>query len=80
MVFICSRIIHIGQRASSNFGRLFAIGLTIVIGTHAIVGSGVNLGLMPVTGIPFPFISYGGSNLMSLLMGLGILQSIHRYG
>ncbi len=80
LVFICSRIIHIGQRASSNFGRLFAIGLVIVIGTHAVVGSGVNLGLMPVTGIPFPFISYGGSNLMSLLIGLGILQSINRYG
>ncbi len=80
MIFICSRIIHIGQRASSNFGRLFAIGLAIVIGTHAIVGSGVNLGLLPITGIPFPFISYGGSNLMSLLMGLGILQSINRYG
>jgi rod shape determining protein RodA len=80
IMFIISRIIHIGERASSNFGRLFAIGLTIVLASHAIVGAGVNLGLMPVTGIPFPFISYGGSNLMSLLIGLGILQSVKRYG
>lgn len=80
MIFIFSRIMYIGQRASSNFGRLFAIGLTIVIAAHAIIGSGVNLGLLPVTGIPFPFISYGGSSLISLLIGLGILQSVRRYG
>jgi rod shape determining protein RodA len=80
ILFIISRIIHIGERASSNFGRLFAIGLVIVIAAHAVVGAGVNLGLMPVTGIPFPFISYGGSNLMALLIGVGILQSVKRYG
>ncbi len=80
MIFIFSRIMYIGQRATSNFGRLFAIGLMIIIATHAIVGSSVNLGLLPVTGIPFPFISYGGSNLWSLLIGLGILQSVRRYG
>lgn len=80
ITFIFSRIMHIAVRATSNFGRLFAIGLTIIIAAHAIVGSGVNLGIMPVTGIPFPFISYGGSNLLTLLMGLGILQSIRRYG
>lgn len=80
ILFVISRIIHIGERASSNFGRLFAIGLIIVIAAHTIVGAGVNLGLMPVTGIPFPFISYGGSNLMALLIGIGILQSVKRYG
>lgn len=80
ILFIISRIMHIAERASSNFGRLFAIGLVIVIAAHAIVGAGVNLGLMPVTGIPFPFISYGGSNLMALLIGIGILQSVKRYG
>lgn len=77
---IISRMLYIGQRALSNFGRLFAIGLTIVIAAHAIVGAGVNLGLLPVTGIPFPFISYGGSSLISLLVGFGLLQSIRRYG
>ncbi len=80
ITFLISRIMNIASRATSNFGRLFAIGLAIIIATHAIVGSGVDLGLMPVTGIPFPFISYGGSSLWSLLIGLGILQSIKRYG
>ena len=80
IVFLISRMMYIASRATSNFGRLFAIGLTIIIAVHAIVGSGVDLGLMPVTGIPFPFISYGGSSLWSLLIGLGILQSVRRYG
>lgn len=80
IIFLISRIMHIAERATSNFGRLFAVGLAIIIATHAIVGSGVDLGLLPVTGIPFPFISYGGSSLWALLIGLGILQSIKRYG
>lgn len=80
IIFLISRMMRIAERAMSNFGRLFAIGLTIIIAAHAVVGSGVDLGLMPVTGIPFPFISYGGSSLWSLLIGLGILQSIKRYG
>ena len=79
IVFIISRIMNIASRATSNFGRLFAIGITIIIASHTIIGAGVDLGLMPVTGIPFPFISYGGSSLWSLLIGLGILQSIKRY-
>ena len=80
ITFLISRIMYIAGQATSNFGRLFAIGLTVIIAVHAIVGSGVNLGLLPITGITFPFISYGGSSLWSLLIGLGILQSIKRYG
>ncbi len=80
ITFLISRIMHIASRATSNFGRLFAIGLTIIVTAHAVIGSGVDLGLLPVTGIPFPFISYGGSSLWSLLIGLSILQSVRRYG
>ncbi|KKU89964.1 MAG: Rod shape-determining protein [Candidatus Yanofskybacteria bacterium GW2011_GWA1_48_10] len=79
IIFIFRRILYIGQLAPSNFGRLFAVGITILIAAHAIIGAGVNVGLFPITGIPFPFISSGGSNLLSLLIGLGILQSIKRY-
>ncbi len=77
---IIGRVLLIGQRSGSNFSKLFALGLAILIATHAIIGSGVNIGLMPVTGIPFPFLSYGGSNLVSLMAGLGILQNIKRRG
>ena len=80
ILFIVFRILSIGERASNNFGRLFSIGLAIFIFSHAFIGAAVNVGLMPVTGIPFPFLSYGGSNIISTMIGLGILQSIKRYG
>jgi len=80
IVFLISRMMFIATRAVSNFGKLFIVGIAIIIASHAMVGAGVNLGLMPITGIPFPFISYGGSSLLSLLVGLSIVQSIKRYG
>ena len=78
--FIISRTLLIGRAAVSNFGKLFSVGITIFIFTHALIGASVNIGLMPVTGLPFPFLSYGGSYIISLMAGLGVLQSIKRYG
>jgi rod shape determining protein RodA len=80
IIFIVYRILWIGRHTSSNFGKLFAIGLVIFISTHVLISGGVNIGFLPVTGIPFPFLGYGGSNLTSLMIGIGILQSINRYG
>lgn len=80
ILVIISRILYVGLRTFSNFGKLFAIGLVIFIGSHVFISSGVNVGLLPVTGLSFPFLSYGGSHLISLVIGLGILQSIKRYG
>jgi len=80
IIIIISRVLAIGEGANNNFGRLFSLGVAIFIFFHAIIGASVNIGLMPVTGIPFPFLSYGGSNLISIMIGLGILQSIKRYG
>ncbi len=77
---ILQRILSIGRAASFNFGKLFSIGMAVFIFTHALIGSAVNIGLMPITGIPFPFISYGGSSMVSMMIGLGMLQSIKRYG
>ncbi len=77
---IISRILYIGRRSVNNFGKLFSIGLSIFIFSHAFIGAAVNIGLMPVTGIPFPFLSYGGSNFVAIAVGLGIIQSIKRYG
>lgn len=78
--FLVSRILLIGKMANSNFGKLFSIGMALFIFSHFFVGAGVNIGLMPITGLPFPFLSYGGSHYISLMIGLGILQSIKRYG
>lgn len=80
VTFIISRTLLIGRSAMSNFGKLFSIGITVFISAHAIIGASVNIGLMPVTGLPFPFLSYGGSYMLSLMIGLGVLQSIKRYG
>lgn len=80
ILFIVYRILMIGRFTASNFGKLFSVGTAVLIFTHALIGASVNIGLMPVTGIPFPFLSYGGSYLVSIMSGLGILQSIKRYG
>jgi len=79
-VIIISRILYIGSRTTSNFGKLFSVGLAVLIGAHTFISAGVNVGLLPVTGLSFSFLSYGGSHLLSLMVGLGILQSIKRYG
>ena len=80
VLIIISRILYVGSRTISNFGKLFSIGLAVFIGSHVFISAGVNVGLLPVTGLSFPFLSYGGSHLLSLMVGLGILQSIKRYG
>jgi len=80
ILFIIYRILAIGRGVMSNFGKIFSIGMAVFLFSHAVIGASVNIGLMPVTGIPFPFLSYGGSYYISIMSGLGILQSIKRYG
>lgn len=70
------RIIKIAIRAENNFARLFCVGTAIVLAFQTFVNIGMNLGVLPITGIPLPFISYGGSNLLINFVALGIIQSI----
>lgn len=70
------RIMRIAFLASSNFPRLFAVGLALFIFSQMLIHIGMNLGVLPVIGLSLPFVSYGGSNLIALFAGLGILQSI----
>jgi rod shape determining protein RodA len=70
------RILLVGWRAGDAFGMLIAAGLASMILCQVLVNVGMVIGLMPVTGIPLPFVTYGGSSLISLLFGMGILQSI----
>lgn len=70
------RISHICKRASNNFSKLFGVGFIFLIGGHMLLSIGINTGLLPVTGIPFSFMSYGGSHLLTLMAGIGIIQSI----
>lgn len=70
------RILLIGWQARDAFGMLIAVGLASMIVFQLTVNVGMVIGIMPVTGIPLPFVTYGGSSLISLLFGMGILQSI----
>jgi len=70
------RLIRLGLLAENNFGRLVCFGTAIMLFTHFTFNIGFNLGLLPVIGVPFPFLSYGGSNLLTNAILIGIIQSI----
>jgi len=70
------RIIKIAISAKSNFPCLFATGLAILLISQIFINIGMNLGILPIIGIPLPLVSYGGSSLIATFIGLGILQSI----
>ncbi len=76
IAFILFRIIRAAMMARTPFGKLIAVGVTAMILIQSYVNLGMNLGLMPVTGIPLPFVSSGGSSLISLLAAEGVVQSI----
>lgn len=70
------RIIRIAVNAKNNFYRLFASGLATILVSQFFVHIGMNLGILPIIGIPFPLVSYGGSGLIVTFIGLGLLQGI----
>lgn len=73
------RIISNALCGATNFETLFGIGLAVLFMSHFVVHVGMNIGLMPVTGLTIPFMSYGGSHLVVTFAGLGILMSMRRY-
>ncbi len=71
------RLLVAGWRSKDPFGMMFASGLASMILFQLIVNLGMVIGIMPITGIPLPFVSHGGASLISLAIGLGIVQSIN---
>jgi cell division protein FtsW len=72
--------LYMALNASDNFGLLLGSGITFLIGLQAFINIGVVTSALPNKGLPLPFISYGGSNLIAMLTCVGILLSIARHG
>jgi rod shape determining protein RodA len=69
--------ITIAQKSKDTFGTLMAIGIVAMLGFHIFVNIGMTIGIMPVVGVPLPFVSYGGSSMLTNMMAVGILGSIY---
>jgi len=70
------RILRVADMARDTFGQLIACGIATVVAFQAIANIGMNIGLLPASGVPLPFVSYGGSALIALLIGEGVVQNI----
>ncbi len=77
--FLILRGIRIAHKAPDTFARLLATGITTWIGFQTAINMGAITGLLPLTGVPLPFISLGGSSLITTLIGAGILLNISKY-
>jgi rod shape determining protein RodA len=71
------RGLRIAALATDRFGTLLAAGVVAMLAFQAFVNVGMTLGIMPITGIPLPFVSYGGSSLISSFLGVGLLLNVH---
>jgi cell division protein FtsW len=78
VIIVCG--IMIALHAKDRFGLLVATGIVGLIGLQAAVNIGVTTSLLPNKGLPLPFVSYGGSNLVACLFGIGLLLNIYRQG
>ena len=76
LVFVIFRCLRAARLARDTFGALIAYGVAALIAFQAVVNIGVNLNMMPATGLTLPFVSYGGSSLLSSLLGIGLVESV----
>lgn len=76
LFFILWRTLRIAESSRDVFGRLIVAGVAAIILFQTIINVGMNLGLLPVTGLPLPFVSYGGSSLVTLMIGMGLVESV----
>jgi rod shape determining protein RodA len=76
---LLARIVNNAELAATNFETFFGLGVTILFIIHIIIHAGMNMGILPVTGITFPLMSYGGSHLVTEWLALGMLSSMKRY-
>jgi rod shape determining protein RodA len=78
LTVVIVRAMRIAARADDQFGSLAASGIAVWFAFQTFVNIGMTIGIMPITGLPLPFISYGGSAAFADMIAIGILQSVHR--
>jgi rod shape determining protein RodA len=77
--FVVFRAIRIAQRADDLFGMLVAAGIAVWFLFQTFVNVGMTIGITPITGLPLPFVSYGGSAIFADMIAIGLLQSVRRH-
>jgi cell division protein FtsW len=75
-LLIMLRGMRIAKNARDDFGRFLAVGITISVTLFALINAGVTLGLLPTTGLPMPFVSYGGTSMIFSALAIGVLLNI----
>jgi rod shape determining protein RodA len=76
LIFVVIRCLYVARKSMDTFGALIAYGIATLIFFQMAVNIGVNLNVLPVTGLTLPFVSYGGSSLLSLVLGIGLVESV----
>ncbi|MBC8465138.1 MAG: rod shape-determining protein RodA [Parcubacteria group bacterium] len=71
------RLIRMSFTMTGNVEKLFTLGTAVYLGSHMVIHVGMNIGLLPVTGLPLPFVSYGGSHILTECIALGIVMAYH---
>ena len=71
------RLIRLSMRAKDDFGTYLILGVSFMLLFHVFENIGMNIGLMPVTGIPLPLFSYGGSNMLTIMLAIGLVLNVN---
>jgi rod shape determining protein RodA len=71
--------LRLAGMARDRFGLLLVVGVSVIFMFHVFVNIGMTIGLMPIKGLPLPFMSYGGSFILSCCILMGLVQSVHRH-
>jgi len=79
LFFIILQGLKIARRCNDPFGSLLAIGISVMIGIQAFVNLGAVTGILPITGVTLPFVSFGGSSLTLLMLAMGVLTNISMF-
>jgi rod shape determining protein RodA len=79
LAILLLRALRIAARADDQFGMLVAAGIAIWFAVQSFINIGMTIGIMPVTGLPLPFVSYGGSAMFADMIAIGALQTVHRH-